>query len=97
MIVIDRILMFHIFMADTIDIWYLDLIFQDTLCTVMKDLKLIFKIHILIYYFVSRFIYHVSCVFLHEILSFAEKNVIFFSTGLILIIMYSSHTFMRCK
>lgn len=74
MIVIDRISVVHIFMADTIDIWYLDLIFQDTLCTVMKDLKLIFKIHILIYYFVSRFIYH---LFFFMKFSHLQKKMLF--------------------
>lgn len=42
MIVIDRISVVHIFMADTIK-KYLDLIFQDALCLGMKDLKLILK------------------------------------------------------
>lgn len=63
MIVIDRISVVHIFMADTIKmVSTVDLIFQDALCLGMKDLMLILKIHVLIYYFVSRFM-HLSFFF----------------------------------
>lgn len=71
MIVIDRISVVHIFMADTIKmVSRFD--FSRRIVSRYERSEVNFKIHVLIYYFVSRFM-HLSFFFLHEILSFAEK------------------------